>query len=160
MAGKARSPVASPVTRHPSLTVTPDFVFREMRLALFVDGCFWHGCPKHGTNPKGNAAFWAKKFAANKARDARVNRALRRAGWRVLRVWEHELKQSGKRKAEGGTAPNSESAPEVGRGMFGKGMKSQFARKFPCQSFPCQTRDRHWSGFTGEICGRSRVVWR
>ena len=99
VAGKTRSPVASPVTRHPSLTVTPDFVFLKQRVTVFVDGCFWHGCPKHGTKPKGNAAFWRRKFAANKARDARVNRALRRAGWRVLRVWEHELKKSGKRKA-------------------------------------------------------------
>jgi DNA mismatch endonuclease, patch repair protein len=71
--------------------VKPDFVFPRGRVAVFVDGCFWHGCPKHATKPKGNAAFWRKKFAANKARDARVNRALRRAGWRVLRLWEHEL---------------------------------------------------------------------
>ncbi len=83
--------------------VKPDFVFRAARLALFEDGCFWHGCPKHGTKPKGNAMFWRRKFAANKARDARVNRALRRAGWRVLRVWEHELRQSGKWKAKSGT---------------------------------------------------------
>ena len=79
--------------------VEPDFVFREVRLALFVDGCFWHCCPKHGTQPKGNAAFWRKKFVANKARDARVNRALRCAGWQVLRVWEHELRKSRKQKA-------------------------------------------------------------
>ena len=79
--------------------VKPDFVWKEVRLALFVDGCFWHGCPKHATKPKQNAAFWRKKLAANKARDRRVNRALRRTGWRVVRVWEHELQQSGKRKA-------------------------------------------------------------
>lgn len=71
--------------------VRPDFVFRKVRLALFVDGCFWHGCPKHATQPKGNAAFWRKKFAANQARDRLVTRTLRRSGWRVLRVWEHEL---------------------------------------------------------------------
>ena len=88
-----------------TFSVRPDFVFKEVRLALFVDGCFWHGCPKHGTKPKGNASFWRKKFAANKARDRRVNRALRRAGWQVLRVWEHELKQSGRRNAERGTPP-------------------------------------------------------
>ncbi len=73
------------------LIVRPDFVFREVRLALFVDGCFWHGCPKHATQPRSNAAFWRKKFAANQARDRLVNRALRRSGWRVLRIWEHEL---------------------------------------------------------------------
>lgn len=71
--------------------VRPDFIFPKLRLAVFVDGCFWHGCPEHGTKPKGNAAFWRKKFAANIARDRRADRALRRAGWRVLRIWEHEL---------------------------------------------------------------------
>ena len=73
--------------------VEPDFVFREVRLALFVDGCFWHCCPKHGTQPKGNAAFWRKKFAANQSRDRLVTRTLRKIGWRVLRIWEHELKR-------------------------------------------------------------------
>ena len=71
--------------------VRPDFVFRQARLALFVDGCFWHGCPKHGTQPAGNRTFWKNKFARNKARDVVVTRTLRRAGWRVLRIWEHEL---------------------------------------------------------------------
>jgi|SRR5665213_1436810 len=71
--------------------VRPDFVFRQVRLALFVDGCFWHGCPKHGTQPKGNRAFWKKKFARNDARDRLVNRTLRSANWHVLRIWEHEL---------------------------------------------------------------------
>lgn len=75
-----------------TFSVRPDFVFREVRLAVFVDGCFWHGCPRHGTQPKGNAAFWRKKISINRARDRRVNRVLRRAGWHPLRVWEHELK--------------------------------------------------------------------
>jgi DNA mismatch endonuclease (patch repair protein) len=74
-----------------SLAVRPDFVFRRARLALFVDGCFWHGCPKHATQPKGNRAFWRNKFARNRARDLLVTRTLRSAGWRVLRIWEHEL---------------------------------------------------------------------
>jgi DNA mismatch endonuclease (patch repair protein) len=69
----------------------PDFIFRQARLALFVDGCFWHGCGRHCKIPVGNRAFWEKKFAANKARDRRVNRELRKLGWRVLRVWEHDL---------------------------------------------------------------------
>jgi DNA mismatch endonuclease (patch repair protein) len=71
--------------------VRPDFVFPKLKLALFVDGCFWHGCPKHGTQPKGNRVFWKNKFARNRARDALVTRTLHRAGWRVLRIWEHEL---------------------------------------------------------------------
>ena len=69
----------------------PDFVFPLLRLAVFVDGCFWHGCPLHSTKPKNNAEFWAKKLAANKARDLVVTNALGGKAWRVLRVWEHEL---------------------------------------------------------------------
>ena len=76
----------------------PDFIFRQVRLAVFVDGCFWHGCPRHGTQPKGNRAFWKKKFARNIARDRLVSRALRRAGWRVLRIWEHTLRWATKKK--------------------------------------------------------------
>lgn len=77
--------------RHQPVSGKPDFVFPKHRLAVFVDGCFWHGCPQHATKPRNNAAFWRKKFAANKARDRLVNRTLRKAGWRVLRIWEHEL---------------------------------------------------------------------
>ena len=69
----------------------PDFVFPGLRLAVFVDGCFWHGCPRHARQPGNNVAFWRKKFAANKTRDRLVTRTLRRRGWRVLRIWEHEL---------------------------------------------------------------------
>jgi DNA mismatch endonuclease, patch repair protein len=71
--------------------VCPDFVFSRLKLAVFVDGCFWHGCPLHGTKPRNNAAFWRKKLAGNKARDRLVTRTLRKSGWRVLRLWEHEL---------------------------------------------------------------------
>ena len=74
-----------------TFAVRPDFIFHKSRTAIFVDGCFWHGCPKHAIKPKNNRAFWHRKLAANKARDRLVTRALRRAGWRVLRIWEHEL---------------------------------------------------------------------
>jgi DNA mismatch endonuclease (patch repair protein) len=77
--------------------VRPDFVFTARRLAVFVDGCFWHGCPRHGTRPRGNAAFWRAKFRRNQARDLRDTRRLRRAGWKVLRLWEHELKPRARR---------------------------------------------------------------
>lgn len=70
----------------------PDFVFRKYRVAIFVDGCFWHSCPRHATFPKQNAAFWEEKLTRNRARDRLVNRTLRRDGWRVVRIWEHELK--------------------------------------------------------------------
>ena len=73
------------------LRVTVDFVFRQAQLAVFVDGCFWHCCPKHATQPKNNRVFWQRKFSANKKRDALVTRTLRRSGWRVLRIWEHTL---------------------------------------------------------------------
>jgi DNA mismatch endonuclease (patch repair protein) len=79
--------------RNQKLFGKPDFVFRRERIALFVDGCFWHGCPKpkHAPLPKNRAEWWAAKLARNKARDLEVNRALRNAGWRVLRVWECDL---------------------------------------------------------------------
>lgn len=80
------------------LRVKADFVFRQVRLALFVDGCFWHGCPQHGTKPKNNAAFWKKKLAANKRRDALVTRTLRKSGWRVLRLWEHALRRANRKR--------------------------------------------------------------
>jgi len=69
----------------------PDFVFPKKRVAVFVDGCFWHGCPIHGTKPKQNAEFWLLKISRNQVRDRLVNRTLRKAGWKVLRLWEHEL---------------------------------------------------------------------
>ena len=70
----------------------PDFTFRAQRVAVFVDGCFWHGCPKHGTRPRHNRAFWQRKLSGNRARDRKVNRALRAQGWRVVRIWEHDLR--------------------------------------------------------------------
>jgi DNA mismatch endonuclease (patch repair protein) len=77
--------------RHVSLPGKPDFTFRKHRLTIFVDGCFWHCCPKHARFPKSNRAFWRRKFSANAKRDKFVNETLRRLGWRVLRVWEHAL---------------------------------------------------------------------
>lgn len=68
----------------------PDVVFTRARVAVFVDGCFWHGCPEHGTMPRANRAFWSKKLADNARRDRAQTDALERAGWRVVRVWEHE----------------------------------------------------------------------
>ncbi len=76
--------------------VRPDLVFPKLRLGVFVDGCFWHGCPKHATKPRNNAAFWRKKFAANTRRDRLVTRTLRNGGWRVLRIWEHEQARKNK----------------------------------------------------------------
>ncbi|MDP1671614.1 MAG: very short patch repair endonuclease [Burkholderiales bacterium] len=77
--------------RNQPLFGKPDFTFRRQRSVVFVDGCFWHGCPKHSTMPASNRAFWMRKLTANKARDLLVTKTLRREGWRVIRVWEHEL---------------------------------------------------------------------
>ena len=71
----------------------PDFIFRTARLAVFVDGCFWHGCPLHGRSPKTRVAFWTTKLARNAQRDREVRRLLRKRGWVVLRIWEHQLSQ-------------------------------------------------------------------
>jgi DNA mismatch endonuclease, patch repair protein len=73
------------------VTVRPDIVFLRRRVAVFIDGCFWHSCPQHGTRPKANTSYWEPKLARNRARDVLVNDALAAAGWRVLRIWEHEL---------------------------------------------------------------------
>lgn len=67
-----------------------DVAFSGLRVAVFVDGCFWHGCPAHATWPKQNAAFWRDKIEANMARDKDTNERLRAQGWRVIRVWAHE----------------------------------------------------------------------
>jgi DNA mismatch endonuclease (patch repair protein) len=73
------------------LSGKPDFIFPKQKVIVFVDGCYWHGCPKHFRRPSTNTKFWDTKIARNKERDREVNRALRKAGWRVLRIWEHAL---------------------------------------------------------------------
>lgn len=67
-----------------------DIAFTKLKIAVFVDGCFWHGCPKHGTWPKANAAFWLNKIETNRARDKDTDKRLKRLGWSVIRVWEHD----------------------------------------------------------------------
>jgi DNA mismatch endonuclease (patch repair protein) len=73
----------------PGARVRPDIVFTRKRLAVFIDGCFWHRCPEHGTSPRANTHYWAPKLERNVARDRRVDQALHAAGWTVLRIWEH-----------------------------------------------------------------------
>lgn len=72
--------------------VRPDIVYGPKHVAVFVDGCFWHGCPLHGTKPGSNQSYWLPKLEANRARDARQTEKLERAGWTVIRLWEHECK--------------------------------------------------------------------
>jgi len=74
----------------PGIRVRADIVFGPSRTAVFVDGCFWHACPDHGTLPKANRAWWREKLDANVARDRVADAALSEHGWTVVRVWEHE----------------------------------------------------------------------
>ena len=69
----------------------PDFAFREERLLVFVDGCYWHGCPQCYRRPSSNRAYWDAKVARNRARDVKTSARLRREGWRIVRIWEHQL---------------------------------------------------------------------
>jgi DNA mismatch endonuclease (patch repair protein) len=75
-----------------SLPGSPDLVLVASRLAIFVDGCFWHGCPLHGTIPKTNTSFWQAKILRNRERDNSVDQRLATLGWMVIRVWEHEIR--------------------------------------------------------------------
>ena len=70
----------------------PDVAFPDNKIAIFVDGCFWHGCPKHGQVPESNRDFWVKKIYANKKRDRLVNATIKNKGWQVVRIWECQLK--------------------------------------------------------------------
>jgi DNA mismatch endonuclease (patch repair protein) len=74
----------------PQLRLTADLVFRPAKVAVFVDGCFWHRCPEHGTMPIANAGYWNEKLSRNRERDSQTDAVLRGAGWLVIRVWEHE----------------------------------------------------------------------
>lgn len=85
---------------HSRLPGSPDFVYRRAKLAVFVHGCFWHRCPVHGkTLPKTHAAFWRRKFERNVERDRLNREELEAIGWRVLVVWEHELREDPRRCA-------------------------------------------------------------
>jgi DNA mismatch endonuclease, patch repair protein len=72
----------------------PDFIFPDFRIAIFVDGCFWHSCPKHGQVPASNCVFWEEKLWRNKLRDRLVGKTLRREGWTIFRIWQHELRDT------------------------------------------------------------------
>ncbi len=77
--------------RHYPIEGTPDFVFPKEKIAVFIDGCFWHKCPKCYRRPKSNKAYWDQKVEDNQRRDAAKRRSLRKQGWHVVRIWEHEL---------------------------------------------------------------------
>lgn len=72
----------------------PDIVFTGPKVVVFVDGCFWHCCPRHGARPRTNGVFWAEKLERNRARDAAITKRLEEDGWAVIRIWEHEVRES------------------------------------------------------------------
>lgn len=74
----------------PGLRRRADLVFTRVKLAVFIDGCFWHGCPEHWKGPKTNSEYWSTKIETNRSRDADTGRRLKAHGWEVLRFWEHE----------------------------------------------------------------------
>lgn len=80
--------------RNSPLYGKPDFIYPKQRIALFVDGCFWHGCPKCCRMPSAHRTYWMNKIERNKIRDKQVTKFLKKNGWRVIRIWEHEIKTS------------------------------------------------------------------
>jgi DNA mismatch endonuclease (patch repair protein) len=85
--------------RNHRLPGRPDFVFLRQKVAVFVDGCFWHGCPLHYSEPSTATEFWRTKITGNQARDLRNTIILRKMGWRVVRIWEHDLKKDSRSAA-------------------------------------------------------------
>ncbi len=77
---------------HPNMYGNPDVYIKDINTVIFVDGCFWHGCPKHGHMTKSNKKFWAAKIDMNKKRDRKNRLILRKMGYNVVRLWEHEIK--------------------------------------------------------------------
>lgn len=111
---------------------TPDVVFGRARVAVFVHGCFWHGCPEHYIAPKTRSAFWRAKVAANRERDERARSGLASGGWRVVELWEHEVEDDPVTCAErvaslvrGGGAPASPPHPPLGQGRVGRRSRSE-----------------------------------
>jgi DNA mismatch endonuclease (patch repair protein) len=91
----------------------PDFVFVKRRLAIFVDGCFWHACSRCRATPKSNRVFWNRKLQGNVKRDLKARKMLRAMGWAVVRIWEHELREDGVRVLRRVLLQRSSSKPTV-----------------------------------------------
>jgi DNA mismatch endonuclease (patch repair protein) len=92
LVAQMRSAGISGWRRNKSLCGNPDFVFPKLHVAVFVDGCYWHGCPKCGLVSKSNTDYWLAKIERNRRRDKENARSLRREGWVVVRIWEHDLR--------------------------------------------------------------------
>jgi DNA mismatch endonuclease (patch repair protein) len=86
----------------PEYARSADIVFTRAKVAVFIDGCFWHGCPDHGTTPRTHAEYWVRKLELNQRRDAETATRLRSEGWTVVRIWEHEALDAALRRIEDG----------------------------------------------------------
>lgn len=95
------------------LKVRPDIVFTAKKVAVFVDGCFWHVCPEHGRHPTTNEWYWTPKLRRNVERDQRVNSALKAAGWKVVRLWEHEALTTAVAAVVAAVRPDAEHVGET-----------------------------------------------
>lgn len=89
----------------PGRSVRPDIVFPRRKVAVFLDGCFWHGCPTHGRMPSDPTGYWGIKLARNKERDRSVDDAMRAAGWNVIRIWEHVQPEEAAQKVQDALIP-------------------------------------------------------
>lgn len=90
-----------------------DVVFRRQKVAVYIDGCFWHGCPVHATSPRRNAEWWAEKLKANRERDARTSRILELDGWIVIRLWAHEHPNDAVKRVRESLAKRARRRPNV-----------------------------------------------
>lgn len=99
----------------PNLRRRADIIFRGPRVAVFVDGCFWHSCPKHASTPESNRDWWKTKLADNVTRDRDTDRRLREGGWRVVRIWEHEALTTAVAKVERALCSPTGSPANVGK---------------------------------------------
>ena len=115
--------------RKQSLPGHPDFVFPMHRTVVFVDGCFWHGCVKCYRKPTRNAEYWLSKVQRNMARDRRTSALLRRSGWKVVRIWEHALKDEARVAQRIATALDGPNRSEGSR--FIKGLSKPMATHQP-----------------------------
>jgi DNA mismatch endonuclease (patch repair protein) len=131
---------------------TVDIVLPGTRIAVFLDGCFWHGCPTHGTTSKSNAQWWQEKIDANRLRDRDTNRRLRALGWTVLRVWEHEpigraadaIERSvSKILSRPGRSALVAAIPPKSTGVPGNPTKHRRARRLPPNRTGARTRAKH-----------------
>jgi DNA mismatch endonuclease (patch repair protein) len=99
----------------PDLNRRADLVFRATQVAVFIDGCFWHGCPEHHTVARTNANYWEDKVRGNRERDAQTDRILTDRGWTVVRIWEHESPVSGAGRVVAAVSAASRSLGSAGR---------------------------------------------